>query len=166
MTKSYLTQTQRNTLAWHLDSKLRWKAYVKKKREEHRLKYKTMYRLTGRRSACRYTISWCCTNNIEACVDLQHTTVGMHKTKQHWHHSTVSKQGTLGTLICVGSIRNTSLHRDLQMEMVTNEIGKFAKKQDERLLHHFNIEAIQLLNNSELVQRLKRKSLLSWCGDH
>jgi len=52
------------------------------------------------------------------------------------------------------------------MEMVTNEIGKFAKKQDERLLHHFNIEAIQLLNNSELVQRLKRKSLLSWCGDH
>ena len=50
-------------------------------------------------------------------------------------------------------ITNTDLHRDLQMEMVTNEFGKFAKKDDERLLHHFNIEAMQLLDNSELVGR-------------
>ena len=40
-------------------------------------------------------------------------------------------------------IRNTNLHRDLQMEMVTNEIGKFTKKREERLLHHVNFEAIQ-----------------------
>jgi len=40
------------------------------------------------------------------------------------------------------------------MEMVTNEIGKFAKKHEERL-HHVNVEAIQLLDNSELVRRLK-----------
>jgi hypothetical protein len=51
------------------------------------------------------------------------------------------------------------------MEMVTNEIGKFAKKHEERLLHHVNVEAIQLLDNSELVRRLK-KNLLSWCSDH
>jgi hypothetical protein len=37
------------------------------------------------------------------------------------------------------------------MEMVTNKIGKLAKKHDERLLHHVNIDAIQLLDNSELV---------------
>ena len=42
------------------------------------------------------------------------------------------------------------------MEMVTNETGKFAKKREERLLHHVNVEAIQLLDNSELVRRLKR----------
>jgi len=54
-------------------------------------------------------------------------------------------------------IRNADLHRDLQMEMVTNEFGKFAKKHAERLLHHVNVEAIQLLGNSELVRRLKRK---------
>jgi hypothetical protein len=42
------------------------------------------------------------------------------------------------------------------MEMVTNEIGKFTKKHEERLLHHVKVEAIQVLNNSELVQRLKR----------
>ena len=58
-------------------------------------------------------------------------------------------------------IRNADLLRDLQMEMVTNEIGKFAKKHEERLLHHVNVGAIQLLDNSERVRRLKRKKLLS-----
>jgi len=43
------------------------------------------------------------------------------------------------------------------MELVTNEIRNFAKKQEERLLHHVNVEAIQLLDNSELVRRFKRK---------
>jgi len=42
------------------------------------------------------------------------------------------------------------------MEMVTNEIGKFARKHEERLLHHVDVEANQLLDNSELVGRLKR----------
>jgi hypothetical protein len=42
------------------------------------------------------------------------------------------------------------------MEMVTSEIGKFAKKHEERRLHHVNVEAIQLPDNSEMVQTLKR----------
>jgi hypothetical protein len=33
----------------------------------------------------------------------------------------------------------------------------FAKKHEERLLHHVNVEAIQLLDNNKLVQRLKSK---------
>jgi hypothetical protein len=53
-------------------------------------------------------------------------------------------------------ISNANLHAGLQMEMVTNETGKFAKKHEEKL-HHANVEAIQLLDNSELVRRLKRK---------
>jgi hypothetical protein len=43
------------------------------------------------------------------------------------------------------------------MEMVTNEIGSFAQGHEERLLHQVNVEAIQLLDNSELVRRRKRK---------
>jgi len=38
-----------------------------------------------------------------------------------------------------------------------NVIEKFAKKHGERLLHRVNVEAIQLLDNSELVRRLKKK---------
>jgi len=52
------------------------------------------------------------------------------------------------------------------METVTNKIGKFAKKAEERLLHHVNVEAIQLFDNSELLRRLKKKNTLGWCSDH
>jgi hypothetical protein len=48
-------------------------------------------------------------------------------------------------------IRNADLHRDLQTEVVENETEKFAKKHEERHLHHVNVEAIQLLDSSELV---------------
>jgi len=47
------------------------------------------------------------------------------------------------------------------MEMVRNETVKFAKKHEERLLHHINVEAIHPLDNSELVWRLQ-KTL--WAG--
>ena len=39
-------------------------------------------------------------------------------------------------------IRNADLHSDLQIELVTNETGKFAKKREDRLLYHFDVEAI------------------------
>jgi hypothetical protein len=55
---------------------------------------------------------------------------------------------------------------DLQMQMVTNETGKFAKKHEERLLHHVNVEAIHLLDNSDLVRRLYIYIKLRWCSDH
>jgi len=41
------------------------------------------------------------------------------------------------------------------MEMVTTEIGKFAKKHEEWLLRHVDVEAIQTFDNSELARRLK-----------
>jgi hypothetical protein len=53
-------------------------------------------------------------------------------------------------------VRNADLHRDLKMEKVTTEIRRFARKHEERPLHHDDIEATQLLDNSELLRRLKR----------
>ena len=47
-------------------------------------------------------------------------------------------------------IRNTDLHRDLNMETVTAVIRRFSRKHQ-----HVNVEAIQLLDNSALVRRLK-----------
>jgi hypothetical protein len=42
------------------------------------------------------------------------------------------------------------------MEMVTTEIQQFARNHEAWLHHHANVEAIQLLDNSELLRRLKR----------
>ena len=40
--------------------------------------------------------------------------------------------------------------------MVTTEIKRFARKHEERHHHHDNVEAIQLLDKSELLRRLER----------
>ena len=53
-------------------------------------------------------------------------------------------------------VRNVDLHRDLKMEMLTAEIKRFARKHEERPHHHDNVEAIQLLDNTEMIRRLKR----------
>jgi hypothetical protein len=54
-------------------------------------------------------------------------------------------------------IRNNDLHRDLLVDFVTSEIQSFAQKHEERLHHHENIKAIQLLDNMYIVRRLQRK---------
>ena len=48
-------------------------------------------------------------------------------------------------------------HRDLQVDVVTSEIQKFAQKHEGRLHHHENVEAVQLLDNTCIVRRLQRK---------
>jgi hypothetical protein len=57
-------------------------------------------------------------------------------------------------------VRNADLHRDLRLQMLTAEVGRFSRKHEERLLHHDNVEAIQLLDNSELICRLRRTNPL------
>jgi hypothetical protein len=54
-------------------------------------------------------------------------------------------------------IRSNELHRDLLVDVVTSEIQRFTQKYEERLHHHENIEAIQFLDNMEIVRRLQRK---------
>jgi len=53
-------------------------------------------------------------------------------------------------------IRNNNLHRDLQVDVVTSEIQRFAQKHEGRLHHHEKAEAIQLLDNMAIVRRLQR----------
>ena len=54
-------------------------------------------------------------------------------------------------------IRNNDLHRDLQVDVVTSEIQKFAQKHEGRFHHHENVEVIQLLDNMGIERRLQRE---------
>jgi hypothetical protein len=81
--------------------------------------------------------------------------------KSLYHHRNVTRFSLLPTG-SVGSIpeyssnnMNLTIYLRL-MEVVTNEIEKFAKKHEERLLHHINVKAIQLLDKSKLAGRLKK----------
>jgi hypothetical protein len=126
-----------------------------------------MYWLMGRRSALSIHNKlmlykqilkpvWACGIQLWGCTKQSNIgTIRRFENKVFWN-----------IVGATGCIRNAEFHRDLQMEMIKNETGKFAKKHEGRLLHHVNVEAIQLLDNSELVRRLKKKILLSWCSDH
>ena len=95
---------------------------------------------------------------LGACVDLRHTAcTGCTKQSNTGITQRLQNKVFRNLAGAPWHIRNADLRRDPQMEMVTNETGKFTKKREERLLHHVNFEAIQLLDNGELVRRLKRK---------
>jgi hypothetical protein len=51
--------------------------------------------------------------------------------------------------------RNTNIHRDLGIRMVTAKIKRLAKKHEDRLSQHTNGEVVQLLDNERTVRRLK-----------
>jgi hypothetical protein len=60
-------------------------------------------------------------------------------------------------------IRNSDLHRDLNVESVTDVIKKMAQNHERRLHNHPNTEAIQLLSYREATRRLNRTKLLELC---
>lgn len=144
-------------LGMTLDAKLRWKEHVKKKREQLGIKFKKMYWLLGRTSQLStynklllykqilkpvwtYGIQlWGCTrpSNVEIIQRFQNKVL-RSSVDAPWY------------------VRNSDLHRDLGMATVTSEIQRFAIKHEERLHHHVNVEAIQLLDVHGM-RRLKRK---------
>lgn len=65
-------------LGMTLDVKLRWKAHVKKKRDELDLRYKSMYWLIGKNSS----------------LYLWYSALGLYQTKQHQNYTAFSKQST------------------------------------------------------------------------
>lgn len=144
-------------LGMNLDAKLRWKEHIKKKREELNLKYRKLYWLLGRHSELSirnklmvykqvlkpvwtYGIQlWgcACSSNINIIQRFQNKVLR-------------------GIVNAPWYVRNSDLHRDLGVEMVADEVKHFAKKHEERLHNHKNVEAIQLLDQRGIVRRLKR----------
>ena len=135
------------------DAKLRWKAHIKKKCKELELKYKKMYWLMRRRSALSIHNKLMLYKQILKSVLTYGTQLWGCKKKSNTDIIQRFQNKVLRNIVdAPWHMRSADLHSDLQMEMVTNEIGKFFKKHEERLLpHHVDVEAIQLLDNSELI---------------
>jgi hypothetical protein len=140
-----------------LDAKLRWKVHVKKKREEFGPKYRQKYWLLGRRSNLSLhsklmlykqilkpiwtyrILLWGCTkqSNIRIIQGFQYKVPG-NIVDAPWY------------------VRSNDLHRDLEIDTVDKEIKSFARKHEDRLRRHTNVEALQLLDNSDIARRLRR----------
>ena len=96
--------------------------------------------------------------NTKTSLDIQYPTLGLHQSNIRIIQF---QNKVLRNMVNAPSyIRNNDLHRDLEVDVVSSEIQKFAQKHKERL-HHENTEPIQLLDNMGIVCRLQRKKLLS-----
>ena len=144
-------------LGMTLDSKLRWKEHVKKKHEELQIKYRKMYWLLGKSSKLSVYNKLLLYNQVLKPV----WTYGI----QLWG---CTKKSTLKCLQTFQNkvlrsavnapwyVRNSDIHRDLKIATVSEEIAKCAKKHEQRLHSHPNVEIIQLLDNGDELRRLKR----------
>lgn len=54
-------------------------------------------------------------------------------------------------------LKNSNIHKDLGILFLKDEIKRLAKKHEDRLLDHTNVEELQLLVTNDLTRRLKRR---------
>lgn len=144
-------------LGMTLDAKLKWKEHIKMKREELNIKYRKMYWLIGKNSdlsiqnkimlykqvlkpVWTYGIQlWGCTKKTNAEII------------QKFQNKVLR-----GIINAPWYIRNSDLHRDLQIEMVTEVVRKQAVSHNQRLQSHTNSEMETVLNVRDNVRRLRR----------
>ena len=138
-----------------LDTKLKWKEHIKKKKEELNIKFRQYKWLIGRHSGLSLYNKTTIYNHIIKPIWMY----GIHlwgcakdsniKIIQKFQNKVLREM-----VNAPWYIRNTDIHRDLGIP--TEEIKRVARKHEERLYLHENAEILQLLENQHLFRRLKR----------
>ena len=164
VTLNGLTMPVKETVKYlgvHLDRRLTWKPHIKAKQTQLKAKTKKMYWLLGPRSQLSlenkiriykailkpvwtYAVQlWgtACDSNIQILQRYQSMTLRTI-TGAPWY------------------ISNFDIHRDMNIPFVKDEIKRFAIRYTNRLDNHINTLAIELLDNSMDVRRLRRFHVL------
>lgn len=144
-------------LGMHLDRRLNWKVHVKKKREELNVKLRKLYWLIGYGS----TLSLANNRLIYQSILKPVWTYGLQiwgVTKQSNRLIIQRFQNKVLRLITKAPwfVPNLELHRDLKIQSVNDVISLFATNHETRLHNHPNVAAIQLLDTTNDIRRLKR----------
>lgn len=148
---------QAKYLGMTLDTKLKWKEHVKKKKEQLNIKFSQMYWLIGRYSTLPVENKLLLYNQVLKPI----WTYGI----QLWGCTCRSNRLMIErfqnkVLRCIVDapwyVRNDDLHRDLGIESVKDCISRFATAHQKRLKDHINPEATHLLRIDDMLRRLKR----------
>lgn len=149
--------TSAKYLGLHLDSRLTWKTHLQQKAKQINLVLKEMHWMLGRHSK----LSLANKRLIYLSIIKPIWTYGI----QPWGCAKTSNQLIIQRVQnkclrqIVGSYRytpNEDIHSDLKIQTIRGVASTQAARHERRLLNHPNIEAIQLLDNSDEIQRLKR----------
>lgn len=75
-------------------------------------------------------------------------------------YSSIRSSETQSTILSSSVTQNLHKNLEIQFDISINEIRRCARKHKKRLCRHDNVNAIQLLDNTDAVRRLKRKKLI------
>ena len=141
----------------NIDAKLKGKEHVKKKTEEVKLKYRSMYWLLGRNSHLTIKNKVLVYQNVLKPIWTYGLQLWGCTKESNYKGLQVLQNRVLRNIVnAPWYIRNSDLHKELQVRTVKEEIKKIAKSHEDRLHKHPNVEVLQLLDNKDLVRRLKR----------
>lgn len=144
-------------LGLNLDVKLKWKVHVKMKTEQLKLKYKSMYWLLGRDSQLSIKNKLLVYQQVLKPVWTYGLPLWGCTKPSNYNCLQVFQNRVLRNIVnAPWYVRNEDLHRELQVRTVKEEIAIAARRHEERLHNHPNVEALQLLDNQNTVRRLKR----------
>lgn len=148
-------------LGIHLDRRLTWKRHIQMKRKQLNIKFRRMYWLLGRTSSLSTENKLLLYKSILKPV----WTYGV----QLWGTAANSnveilqrfQSKTLRTILnAPWYITNDMIHRDTGIKTVREVISDSSGKYLQRLDNHVNHLAINLLDNSDSIIRLKRSTIL------
>lgn len=141
-----------------LDAKLRWKEHVKKKKEELNIRLRQMHWLMGRNSQLsidnklllyKQVLRPVWTYGIQLWGCTKKTNLRMIQTFQN--------KVLRGIVNAPWYIRNDNLHRDLQVENVSEIVKKYAFRHYQQLQDHVNPQIQYMVEeNNNTIRRLKR----------
>lgn len=144
-------------LGIHLDARLNWKHHVRQKAEQIRIKQREMYWLIGHQSK----LSLYCKRMIYQAIIQPIWMYGI----QLWgcakqsNRDVIQRSQNKFLRIITNAYRyvtNQEIHNELDIKWINEVIQEYARKHENRLLNHTNVEAIQLLDITHEVRRLKR----------
>ena len=144
-------------MGMHLNTRLNWKHYVRQKNLQIKENMRNLYWLVGRHSELDLTSKRLLYVSIVKPIWIYGIQLWGCASKSNIDIIQRCQNIALRTIVAAFRYdKNEIIQRDLKITSVQDEITRFAFKHVRRLEHHINIAAIQLLDNSQDVRRLKR----------
>lgn len=144
-------------LGLHLDNRLNWKHHVRQKAKQIKLKQRQMYWIVGHYSKLNLYSKRLIYQTIIKPIWMYGIQL-WGCTKQSNRDIIQRSQNKFLRMItnAYRYITNVEIHNDLGISWVDEVIQEYAIKHEKRLRHHINVEAIQLMDTTHEVRRLKR----------
>ena len=141
----------------HLDRRLTWAKHIKTERKELDFRFKNHYWMLGKKSKLSIKNKILIYKVILKPVWIYGIQLWGSSADSNIEIVQRFQNKTLSTIAGIPwYVRNKTIHKDLQIHTVREEIVTYSSKYENRLSNHPNHLALSLLDNSDTCRRLKR----------